>query len=416
MPAAVVKREQLVRAINTGDTELSGSYTTPTAGVAAKANTYTLSSKADIQTARFRLTGSAGYLLPQSVRLYYTLTNSSSTALTPLTGPWGVWGAAKLSVMGGSVALESVEQYGRHHTAFGWNMLSRDEQFEEAAHGWNGALGLFFADGQSPQPQSIPATSGKAKVSHLLHFSIFQQRKLLTLMRSDVQLELTLNPLLIDYMTAPAADGTITFKITDLYVAYDVCTIDTNLPTASPKVYPLFYYGQQNSTVTIAANQKSFSLTLSQKFSRICCVWVSFYSSTEPAAFAFINPVAADGGALIARLKIGNESVPSTAPANTTSQLFMLLEDAYNRKPPNIDGTSFAKTTSTDANRSNFTLAWELCASRKDPLSSLSTLNGDDLIFEFENVKSSVTIGVTVTVVAVGALTISDTSSVLLLA
>ena len=62
------------------------------------------------RTCRIRL-GGDDFIDPSSVRLMFTVTAGAS--LTPIAGPWGVWGQVYLSSSG--TELDNIPFYGRFH-------------------------------------------------------------------------------------------------------------------------------------------------------------------------------------------------------------------------------------------------------------------------------------------------------------
>jgi hypothetical protein len=84
------------------------------------------------KTCRIRL-GGEDFIDPSSIRLVFTIKNDTGDKMIkPTTGPWGCWGAVRLASNG--VELDHIHpSYGRFHTQFGFNQLSRDQMFGEVA-------------------------------------------------------------------------------------------------------------------------------------------------------------------------------------------------------------------------------------------------------------------------------------------
>ena len=82
------------------------------------------------RTVRIRLGGDE-FINPASVRIQYTIVNGDGTnPLTPLTGPWGMWG--QVYERSGGVEIANIPDYGRFHQQYGWNQLSMAAQYGEA--------------------------------------------------------------------------------------------------------------------------------------------------------------------------------------------------------------------------------------------------------------------------------------------
>jgi hypothetical protein len=372
-----------------------------------------LTPSASSNTARFTIAteSKTGFACPQSVRLYYTI-KTTTTEFKPLTGPWGIWANATLWVKAGTTMLENIPLYGRHHTMFGWNLLSRDEQYEEFNHGWaaapttNKTSSVYtFTDTATPVQPTIPVSTSCA-VSHTIELSLFRQRKLLALLMTDITLSLTLNTTTTDYSQSGSATN---FTISDLYLTYDHCDVNEDLLRIYrlPLVYPLLYYSQQSVVLSSGTNRHSF--TCPRTHSRIYSVWLTFNNASEPSAFSFIFPATPESP-LVASLNVGKDFYPHAVPAQNVSQYYMMLQSALHGRVPNIDTAAFTKATSgnTDTAKSAFALVWDLCEAPGDILSSRSTLDGDELIFTLENLSGSAALYVTITVVAVSALVVSD--------
>ena len=83
-------------------------------------------SLAGVRTVRLRL-GGEDFIDPSSLRLQFTILNKEGKWMRPYTGPWGVWGQVYCRSNG--VELDNIPYYGRFHQQYGWNHLTREEQF-----------------------------------------------------------------------------------------------------------------------------------------------------------------------------------------------------------------------------------------------------------------------------------------------
>ena len=78
------------------------------------------------KTVRIRL-GGDDFIDPSSIRLQFTINNLEAKNLCPVTGPWGLWQQVYMRSAG--VELDNIPYYNRFHTQYGFNHLTREEQF-----------------------------------------------------------------------------------------------------------------------------------------------------------------------------------------------------------------------------------------------------------------------------------------------
>ena len=79
------------------------------------------------RTFRVRI-GGEEFIDPSSIRLQYTIQADDGTkALQPLTGPWGCW--SQMFCRSNGVELDNLPNYNRFHQQYGFNQLTKAEQF-----------------------------------------------------------------------------------------------------------------------------------------------------------------------------------------------------------------------------------------------------------------------------------------------
>jgi len=150
------------------------------------------------RTVRIRL-GGDDFVDASSIRLQYTITNTSADkALVPWSGPWGAWSQVYLRSNG--VELDNIPQYGRFHQQYGWNQLSQEQQVGEV--GISGLAGSWNANG-TPSLGTL-AAGASFTVLHKVHVSLFNSGKLLPTRYMPLELEMSLNSTVADWLNANA--------------------------------------------------------------------------------------------------------------------------------------------------------------------------------------------------------------------
>jgi hypothetical protein len=417
--SAVLRRKRMLRI----DNRYGNGVLLPTLSTAAAAALSGGNEANYLQTARFEFPRK-GFLDPSSVRLFYTFTNTSTSSdLTPLTGPWGIWSTAKLMTHSKSVVLDDVKQYGRHHTMFGWNFLTRAEQFAEAVHWSTGGYGTV-----SPSP-SVVTHGTSVSLSHKLHLSIFTQTKFVPMDVVDLDLEMTLNSKATDYLSADAS----TFNFSNFYLLFDEIVVDaTKIPPMPYISLPITYIHQETYFLP-SGGTSQYNLKYVRSFSKLSEVWLSFNKApaadktVTAKAFAFHYPGTSTSvnfatstynttntdPYVVASLSIGNDTIPEDGGYQSIPEQFMQLQKVL-QKTTSVDLPAFLKSTGVNA-RSSYALVWDLRKAPGDPLSSLSTRGDEDIVFRLENLDTSTDMEITVTAFAFGALVCNGNMSDVLL-
>ena len=123
-----------------------------------------------VRTARIRIGGN-DWIDPASVRIFYTVQNTSTTAnLCPVCGPWGPFGQVRLMCNG--IELDNYPYYSRFQELHGWRLTPTASQAREAMFGWGSA----WTGGPHPNQGFIPP-NGTFTVSFRPLLSMFTQSK-----------------------------------------------------------------------------------------------------------------------------------------------------------------------------------------------------------------------------------------------
>ena len=178
------------------------------------------------RTFRVRL-GGDDFVDSSSIRLMYRITNTDGTnALKPLTGPWGAW--SQLYLRSNGVQLDDIPMYGRFHEMHGFKLLPFTEQWTEASV--CGMGGSWAANGT---PSNVPAigtiaANGSFTVIHKVHASLFNSQRYLPCRYMPLELEMSLNPVVSDWLTAGDTSSQ-TYQVSELQVIYNSVTLDESI-------------------------------------------------------------------------------------------------------------------------------------------------------------------------------------------
>jgi hypothetical protein len=375
LPAAntsVVDRRQHVRAYPT-----SASTLTPTG----------------TRTCRIRL-GGDDFVDASSVRLQYTINNTNATkALVPRTGPWGAWSQVYLRSNG--VELDNIPQYGRFHQQYGWNQLSQEHQFGEA--GISGLAGSWNANG-TPSVGTI-AANGSFTVLHKVHVSVFNSGKLLPTRYMPLELELSLNSTVLDWVNPDGTTNSETYSISNIQLLYDAYVLDEAVQESfykallASRVLTIPTMTVYQVVQSIPAGSTSYSFSAVRAFTRLSHVWLTF-RGTGARSCEFLNPttragngatpVLADNGCPSVRLSIGPHYWPDPQPNQSIPELFYQLQKSL----PNIPNITRDQFSSNTANSGAFTIAFDVRKVPADPTSAISTRSGDLLRVDLLNLTA----------------------------
>ena len=359
---AVVDRRQHVRAYPT-----SASTLTPTG----------------TRTCRIRL-GGDDFVDASSIRLVFTIINGdTANSLVPLTGPWGCLSQVYLRSNG--TELENIPNYGRHHQMFGWNFLSLQEQWGEAAvTGMAGSWGTGDAILNYPAMGVIPA-NGSYTVMMKLHLGLLSSGKLLPTRYAPMELEISLNSVLSDWLT-PTTQVQVqsqNFSLSNVQLLYDAYVLDEAVQESfyrallSSRVLSVPTITVYQMVQPIAPGSTSLSFASVRAFSRLSHCFLTFraagarsYSFVCPTTIANntgVTPTLSDQ-CPTARLSIGPHYWPDPQPAATIPEFYYMLQKAL-PGIPNVTRDNFINQT--------FTIAFDVRKVPNDPTSAISTRSGD---------------------------------------
>lgn len=376
---AVVDRRQHVRAYPT-----SASTLTPTG----------------TRTCRIRL-GGDDFVDAASVRLMYTITEGGSGPLVPVSGPWGCW--SQLYLRSNGVELDNIPQYGRFHQQYGWNQLTLEQQYGEAAiSGMGGSWGSGPTGAAAPAPSmGTLATGSSYTVMHKVYTSLFSSGKLLPTRYAPLELEMTLNSTQSDWVSTSGSNST-NYSVSNIQLLYDAYVLDENVHESfykallSNRVLSIPTMTVYQVVQSIPSGSTSFSFSSVRAFSRLSHVWLTF-RNTGPRSSSFICPTTTQGtgitpsladlnsssvsSAPAVRLSIGPHYWPDPQPASTIPELFYMFQKA-------LPGTPFI-TRDQYQTGNCFTIAFDVRKMPSDPTSSISTRSGDLLRVDLTNLTAN---------------------------
>ena len=374
---AVVDRRQIVRAYPTSASTLSPTGT---------------------RTVRIRL-GGDDFVDASSVRIQYTINETagiSGKKLVPFAGPWGAWSQVYLRSNG--VELDNIPQYGRFHQQYGWNQLGMLEQFGEA--GICGMGGSYATNSLNNPTMGTIAPNGSFTVIHKVHCSLFNSGKLLPTRYMPLELEMTLNTSVADWLNADGTNNSTSYSVSNIQLLYDAYVLDE-------AVQESFYKALLNSralsissmtvhqvVTSLPAGSTSFSFSAVRAFSRLAQVWLTF-RGTGARSSEFLNPTTlagagaapalADNGCPTARLSIGPHYWPDPQPNGSIPEFFYQLQKAL----PNIPNISRDNFQGQTANSGAFTICFDVRKVPGDPTSAISTRSGDLLRVDLQNLTAN---------------------------
>ena len=353
------------------------------------------------RTFRIRI-GSEEFIDPSSLRLQYTIKGEDGIAkiLKPLTGPWGCW--SQMFCRSNGVELDNIPNYNRFHQQYGWNHLTRAEQF-----GSVGVEGFHMASQTTNndfKPRVGTLSSAPITVMHRLHLSLLNSGKLLPVKYCSLEIEGTLadaDEWLYKPTELEAAVVTQKFSITDIQILANAFVLDESVlhsfysALLKNRVMSIPVMNAYQICHPMPANATTFSFSSVRAFSRLSQVWLTF-QATGPKATSFIcpnnmhGPEVDDGDAALplvtsgaiptARLSVGPKNYPDPQPVSSAAEYYYMLTNALGTQP-NI--------TRNDFEHECFTMVWDLRKTPGDSTSAISTRSGDLLRVEIGNIAAS---------------------------
>ena len=355
------------------------------------------------RTFRIRI-GGEDFIDPNSVRLQYTIQHAGTImqGMQPLTGPWGAW--SQMYCRSNGVELDNIPNYNRFHQQFGWNQLTRAEQF--------GSVGVegFHVAAQTPDNDFKPRVgvigARPITVMHRLHLSLFNSGKLLPTKYAPLEIEGTLadadewiyKPTALE---AASSTGYVnSFIITDIQILANAFVLDEAVlhsfysALLKSRVMSISVMNAYTICHPMPDGATTYSFSSVRAFSRLAQVWLTF-RGTGPKATSFIcpndmqGPANDDGASALylvagdapqARLSVGPKNYPDPQPVSSCAEYYYMLTNALGTQP-NI--------TRNDFEHECFTIVWDLRKTPGDSTSAISTRSGDLLRCEISNILPS---------------------------
>ena len=232
-------------------------------------------SKTGTQTVRIRL-GGEDFIDPSSIRLQYTLNNTSGANMKPYVGAHGAWG--QVFCRSGGVELDNIQNFARFYQQYVFNHATREEQF--------GALGVeSLAVSQAdeygkPHIADINA-GGSITVMHRLPLSLLSAGKLLPCKYAPLEIELSLLNDVNDWLLANDGNAlSQSFTLSDIQIIFSSFHLDESILAS---FYSALLRNKVMSIATMNAHQMVFPMsnaptqnfTSVRAFSRLSQVWLT---------------------------------------------------------------------------------------------------------------------------------------------
>jgi hypothetical protein len=230
-----------------------------------------------------------------------------------------------------------------------------------------------------------------------LPLSLFNSGKLLPTRYAPLEIELSLNPTVTDWLAPNGGAGSQTFSLSNVQLLYDAYIVDAAVSDSfykallSNRVLSIPTFTVSQVVQSIPANSTSFSFAAVRAFSRLSHVWLTFRNGAGSRATAFICPTTitdntgvqpnlTDGSSPAVRLTIGPHSWPDSQPNQTIPELFYQLQQAI-PNIPNMNRDIFQTSACT--------IVFDLQKVPSDPTSSISTRSGDLLRVDLTNLTAN---------------------------
>jgi hypothetical protein len=364
-----------------------------------------LTSVGGAKSCRIRLGGNE-FVDPSTLRLQFQVTNNDANLpLNPAIGPWGCWGLVRL--LSNGVELDNSQgYYHRFHQMFGWNLLTMEQQYAEAAYGWAGA---WSGNAHAAQGQ-IAKGGATVTVSHKMILSLTTAAKFLPLRYAPLEVELTLGSpsewLVLQNDGSGNPKYSSNYTVSSLQLYYDSVMLDEAVSEAMYKALlsnrvlniPCQQYFSLVTNIPTGSTSHSFSIV--RAFSRLTHIWISFRSATGLVAQEFIMPVAQDTGvaggtptwsapvfninqdnnAPSIRVSIGPKNYPDYQPVTTLQEHYWMLQKAL-PAVPYLDRKDFSTNS--------FVSVFDLRRTPGDATSAISTRQGDQIRIEIKGLTPS---------------------------
>jgi hypothetical protein len=245
-----------------------------------------------VRLMRFNLADQNGWLLGETLRLVFTIHNSTANPLSPQTdSPASMFRRVRL-IGNGSAMIEDIEDYGRVHEIFA-RLRSSAERYNDHAEGWGITPAHDCTLNNPGVADPIPGNKARTVVVKLLS-SFLTQGKAIPLNMVPVVLELELDG---DADAAFIGTGN-SWYITQPRLIGDVLTLDNALQNSyashilQGKQLPFMMHGLYSVRATIPQGSTLFSLPIARGFTRLSTCYFTFFDSSGSWVNTFTSPVA----------------------------------------------------------------------------------------------------------------------------
>jgi hypothetical protein len=239
---------------------------------------------------RFSLADQQGFLMGDTVRLAFKITNLSPTGpLVPITdSPLSMFRRMRV-IANGSAVIEDVEELGRCCQIFS-ELLPSSRRYNNMAEHWGGAAVQSTLDNPAVA-EAIPADSERTVVITLMS-SFLSQGKMIPLSMVPVIIELEIG----EVDDAFAGNGN-NWEITRPRLLASVCTLETSLMNSyaqhllSGKSLPLTMTGMYSVKTSVPAGASLFSFPIARGFTRLSAIYVTFHDGAGKFVNRFYSPL-----------------------------------------------------------------------------------------------------------------------------
>ena len=242
---------------------------------------------------RFNLADAGGWLDAGTLRLIFTISNSTTTALNPLCPSPNTLIRRLRIIANGSAVVEDISDYNRVYQMF-TELVPPQRRFTNLLENWGGpssaasggTMGLPDADDPIPQDSS-------RQVCVQLMSSLLSQGKMLPLAHLPLTIELELDDSMAAFTGTTAAE--IGWTITRPRLVADVCELDQTLHNSysshilSGKSLPFQMHGLYSITASVPSGSSLYSLPIARGFSRLSTIYVTFYDGAAGANTKWVN-------------------------------------------------------------------------------------------------------------------------------
>jgi len=333
--------------------------------------------------------GGEEWIDPSSIRIQFTINNTGTGSLRPMTGPWGVWQQAFLHSNG--VQLDDIGWYGRFHHQYGYAQLSLMDQIAVGNEG----LGSSKPNPDGQYEVSDIAQGQSMTVMHRLHFSLLGAGKLLPVKYAPLEITLTMINSAADWLLLDAGASN-NFQLENISILYNAMTLDESVLAAfyssllRNKVMSIGTSSAYQIVHHIPAGATSHSISSVRAFSRVSQIWLTF-RKTDGRNYSFVCPGVLPGVSDVSNVGIKNEAVPQARlsiaghnwpdpqPITTAAEYHMMLTSALGYSP-NINRKCFEESA--------FTIVWDIKKNPADVTSAISTRSGDQIFINLTNLTA----------------------------